>query len=54
MKNFKQLLINLSIGFVLINLFGFLFLQGESFPPPKLQDKLVYVLRVPATSPITP
>lgn len=53
-KNFKQFLINLAVGFVLLNIFGFLFLRGESFPPPPMKDKLVYVIRVPSSSPLTP
>lgn len=34
MKNFKQLLVNLAIGFVALNIFGVLFCTGESFPVP--------------------
>lgn len=54
MKNFKKFLINLAVGFALLNVFGFLFLRGESFPPPPMKDKLVYTIRVPAASPISP
>lgn len=54
MKNFKQFLINLAIGFVALNIFGVLFCAGESFPPPKYDNVLVYTVRVPAASPITP
>lgn len=37
MKNFKQFLINLALGFVALNIFGVLFCTGESFrvPVPK-------------------
>lgn len=34
MKEFKQLLINLAIGFVALNIFGVLFCTGESYPVP--------------------
>jgi hypothetical protein len=34
MKNFKQFLINLALGFVALNIFGVLFCTGESFPVP--------------------
>lgn len=27
---------------------------GESFQPPPMQDKLIYVIRVPAPSPLSP
>ena len=32
MKNLKQFLINLALGFVALNIFGMLFCTGESFP----------------------
>jgi hypothetical protein len=54
MKQVKQLFLNFGIGFVCLNLFGWAFLRGESFPPPPMQDKLVYVVRVPAPSPLIP
>lgn len=34
MKNLKQFCINLLVGFALLNVFGWLFCTGESFPVP--------------------
>lgn len=34
MKQLKQFLINLAVGFVLLNIFGALFLRGEAYPQP--------------------
>jgi hypothetical protein len=54
MKNIKQFLLNLGIGFVALNLFGWAFCTGESFPPQPMSTKEVMYLRVPAISPISP
>ena len=40
-------------GLLLANAARALF-TGESFPPPRMQDKLIYTIRVPAPSPATP
>ena len=39
----KQFLLNLAVGFVLLNIFGALFLRGESFshPVPKTTTVIV-------------
>jgi hypothetical protein len=45
MKNFKQFIINLTVGFALLNIFGALFLTGESFPQPIPSDMVAYTKR---------
>jgi hypothetical protein len=54
MKNLLQFLLTLILGFAALNLFGWLFCTGESYPPPKYDNVLVYTVRVPASSPISP
>ena len=43
MKQLKQFLINLAIGFVALNIFAALFLTGESFPVPVPKNVTVTV-----------
>jgi hypothetical protein len=43
MKNIKQFLLNLAIGFVALNLFGWAFCTGESFPLPIPQTVTITV-----------
>jgi hypothetical protein len=54
MKNIKQSLVNLAIGFVVLNLFGLAFCTGESLLPQPISTKEVMYLRVPAISSISP
>ena len=39
----KQFLINLAVGFVLLNIFGALFLRGEAYPFPVPKTTTVIV-----------
>lgn len=39
---------------LLLGLAGKALFTGESFPPPKMENKAVYYIRVPASSPISP
>lgn len=43
MKNLKQFLINLAIGFAALNLFGWAFCRGESFKVPTPQTVVITV-----------
>lgn len=43
MKQLKQFLINLALGFVALNIFGALFLTGKSSPPPVRKPMTVTV-----------
>jgi hypothetical protein len=54
MKNFKQFLINLALGFIGLNIFGALLCTGDSPPPMPMSTKEVYFPRVPTSSAISP
>jgi hypothetical protein len=54
MKSLMKFLLTLILGFAALNLFGWLFCTGESYPPPKMSGKEVYFLRVPTSSAISP
>ena len=50
--NYENLgIVVLFVGFIGAAIYGS---TGESSPPPPMKDKLVYVIRVPSPSPLTP
>ena len=54
MKALKELLAYAAVVTIAIVIFGETVASGSSQPMPPMVDKLVYTVRVPASSPITP